>query len=139
MGKPQKAQKTQTVQIMGFLYKEECYKILGAVFEVYRNKGCGFLDEVYQECLEIELRNQTIPAVSKPHLELEYKGQLLRKTYQPDLVCYGKIILELKACKAIDDVHKAQLQNYLRATGMRVGYLVNFGSPHKATVIRIIL
>ncbi|MFD2159267.1 GxxExxY protein [Rubritalea tangerina] len=124
---------------MEFLYKEESYKILGAIFEVYREKGCGFLEDVYQECLEIEMKSQGIPAVSKPKLELEYKGQKLRKSYEPDVICYGKIVLELKACKAIDPVHIAQLHNYLKATGMRVGYVVNFGSYPKAHYQRVVV
>lgn len=124
---------------MEFYYKDESYKVLGAVFEVYKNKGCGFLEEVYQECLEIEFRKQGIPAVSKPRLELEYKGQKLKKYYEPDMVCYSKIILELKACKAIADEHLAQLQNYLRATGMKVGYVINFGSHSKVEYQRVVL
>lgn len=124
---------------MGFLYKDESYALLGAVFEVYKDKGCGFLEDVYHECLEVELRELKIPAVSKPKLELEYKGQRLRKRYEPDLICYGKIRLELKACKLIDSVHIAQLHNYLKATGMRVGYVINFGSYPKASFHRVIV
>ena len=124
---------------MEFYYKDESYKVLGAVFEVYKDKGCGFLEDVYQECLEIELRKQGIPAISKPKLELEYKGQKLQKYYEPDLVCYSKIILELKACKAISDQHLAQLQNYLRATNMKVGYIINFGRYPKVEYQRVVL
>lgn len=124
---------------MEFLYKDEGYAILGAVFEVYREKGCGFLEDVYQECLEIEFREKKIPAVSQPKLELEYKGQKLRKHYEPDFICYGKIILELKATKTIEPIHIAQLHNYLKSTGLRVGYVIAFGSCPKAIYHRVIV
>lgn len=136
---PQKTRKIQKSSEVEFLYKDESYALLGAVFEVYKDKGCGFLEDVYHECLEIELRELKIPAVSKPKLELEYKGHRLRKMYESDLICYGKITLELKACKSIDSAHIAQLHNYLKATGMRVGYVINFGSYPKASFQRVIV
>ena len=77
------------------LYKDESYKIVGACFEVYREKGCGFLEPVYQECMEIELRLQGILYVPKKSLALEYKGCPLRSTYEPDFICFDKIVLEL--------------------------------------------
>ena len=79
------------------LFREECHAIQGAVFEVYRQMGCGFLEAVYQECLERELAARHIPFVAQPELKLSYKGQLLRQTYNPDLIIYEKIIVELKA------------------------------------------
>jgi len=109
------------------LFKEESYKIIGACFEVYREKGCGFLEPVYQECMEIELRLQGIPFVPKKPLELEYKGCPLRSKYEPDFICYYKIVLELKAVTELTDEHRAQVQNYLKATGLKLGLLVNFG------------
>ena len=121
------------------LFKEECYKIQGAVFEVYREMGCGFLEAVYQECLERELSSCGVPFESQKELRLRYKGQPLTQTYKPDLICHGKIIVELKATKELTDQHRAQVLNYLRATRMRLGLLVNFGSHPKATVERIIL
>tara|TARA_R110002096_G_scaffold74283_19_gene176137 strand:+ start:692 stop:931 length:240 start_codon:yes stop_codon:yes gene_type:complete len=75
------------------IYKPETYQIRGAVFEVYKEKGCGFLEEVYQECLEIELELQVIPFQSQPALHLEYKGKKLRSKYQPDLICFEKIVV----------------------------------------------
>ena len=120
------------------LYKEESYKIVGACFEVYREKGCGFLESVYQECLEIELRLQGIPYESKKPLALEYKGCPLRSTYEPDFICHEKIVLELKAVTELADVHRAQIQNYLKATGLKLGLLVNLGHFPKVQVERIV-
>jgi GxxExxY protein len=120
------------------LYKEESYLIRGAVFEVYREMGCGFLEAVYQECLEKELRKQNIPFVSQPELELFYKQESLQQSYKPDLICYGKIIVELKAVKEICNEHRAQLHNYLKATGLQLRLLVNFGHYPKAMIERIV-
>ena len=121
-----------------FLFEEESYAIRGAIFEVYREIGCGFLEVVYQECLEREFRKRKIPFVSEPGLTLTYKGEPLKQTYKPDFVCYQKIIIELKAVKNICDEHRAQLHNYLKASGLRLGFLVNFGHYPKATIERII-
>jgi GxxExxY protein len=120
------------------LFKAESYKIIGACFEVYREKGCGFLEPVYQECMEIELRLQGIPFVAQKPLPLEYKRTPLRAKYEPDFVCYDKIVLELKAVKELADEHRAQLQNYLRATRLQLGLLVNFGHYPKIEVERIV-
>jgi GxxExxY protein len=120
------------------LYKEESYKIVGACFEVYREKGCGFLEAVYQECMEIELRLQGVPYVPKKPLALEYKSCPLRATYEPDFICFGQIVLELKAATELTDEHRAQVQNYLRAAGLKLGLLVNFGHYPKAQVERIV-
>jgi len=121
------------------LYKDEAYAVQGAVFEVYRELGCGFLEAVYQECLERELTSRGIPFEPQKELQLSYKGEVLNLTYKPDLVCYGAIIVELKAVKVIEDIHRAQVFNYLKATGLRLGLLVNFGHYPKATVERIIM
>jgi GxxExxY protein len=121
------------------LYKDECYAIQGAVFEVYREMGCGFLESVYQECLERELRSRNIPFITQPDLRLSYKGVLLQQTFKPDLICYSQIIVELKAVKAIAPEHIAQVINYLKATGIKLGLLVNFGDYPKATVKRLAL
>lgn len=109
------------------LFKDESYAIIGACFEVYNGKGCGFLEPVYQECLQIEFEHQRIPAIAKPLLTLSYRDRPLQQTYQADFVCYGKIIVELKAVSKLVDEHRAQLQNYLHATGFELGLLVNFG------------
>ncbi|MGJ8634943.1 MAG: GxxExxY protein [Luteolibacter sp.] len=112
---------------MALLLEEETYSILGACFEVYKEKGCGFLEDVYQECLEIEFEIRNIPFVSRAPLSLKYKGRELRKSYEPDFICFDKVILEIKAARSSEDSHRAQLMNYLKATGMKVGLLVNFG------------
>jgi len=109
------------------IYKEESYGILGACFEVYREKGNGFLEAVYQECLGLELANRGIPFIEKPALNLLYKGHLLKQGYQPDFVCHDKIIVEIKAVKSLADEHRAQVINYLKSTRMKLGLLVNFG------------
>ncbi len=119
------------------VYKEDSYKLNGAFFEVYKEKGCGFLEDVYQECLEIELEMQGIEFVAQYPLKLEYKKRPLRKKYIPDFICFGKIIVEIKAVKVITDEHRAQLQNYLKATGYKLGLLVNFGHYPKVQIERI--
>ena len=124
---------------MELLLKEETHAILGACFEVYREKGCGFVEDVFQECLEIEFGILGLPVVAQPGLEIQYKGRTLRKRFVPDFICYDQVILEIKAVKAIDDVHRAQVMNYLKATGMRVGLLVNFGHHPKAQFERFVL
>ena len=92
-----------------------------------REKGCGFLEPVYHECLEIEFNLQGIPFLSKPPQTLQYRGRTLVQTFTPDFICYDKIILEIKAVSALVDEHRAQLLNYLNATGCELGLLVNFG------------
>jgi GxxExxY protein len=102
-----------------FPHKDETYRIIGACFEVYKEKGCGFLEPVYQECMEIELGLQGIPFVAKKSLRLEYKGRPLRHTYEPDLICFDKVVVELKAVSVLTDEHRAQVLNYLHASRSR--------------------
>jgi GxxExxY protein len=109
------------------IYKEESYAIIGACFEVYKDKGCGFLEPVYRERLEIELEFQRIPFLSKPPQTLQYRARTLVQTFSPDFICYEKIILEMKAASAVCDEHRAQVLNYLNATACELGLLVNFG------------
>lgn len=108
-------------------FKDESYAIIGACFAVYKDKGCGFREPVYHECLTIELELQDIPFRSKPPYSLAYRGRTLVQTFAPDFICYEKIILELKAVSALADEHRAQLLNYLSATSCDLGLLVNFG------------
>ncbi|HEV2045266.1 MAG TPA: GxxExxY protein [Chthoniobacterales bacterium] len=119
------------------IYKTESYAIMGACLEVYNAKGCGFLEPVYHECLAIEFEHQRIPAISKPALTLSYRGRTLLQTYQPDFICFEKIILELKTASALADEYRAQLLNYLHATGFDLGLLVNFGHYPKLEYERI--
>jgi GxxExxY protein len=124
---------------MELLLKAETYAIRGATFEVYNEMGCGFLEAVYQECMEKELAAKGIPFVAQKQLKLNYKGDPLHQTYKPDLICYGSIIVELKALSETVGEHQAQVLNYLKATGMKLGLLVNFGCYPKATVERFVL
>lgn len=119
--------------------KEECYRVMGACFEVYREKGCGFLEAVFQECLELELEFQGIPFVSQPELTLNYKGRPLKQTYRPDFVCFDSVLVEIKAVSALTDEHRAQVINYLHSTGLRVGLLVNFGHYPKVEWQRLVV
>ena len=111
------------------LYKEESYKIIGACFEVYNELGCGYLEAVYQEALEREFQLQNIPHKREPVLEILYKGKPLEKKYNADFICYDKIIVELKALSSLLKDHESQILNYLKATGYKLGLLVNFGEP----------
>ena len=121
------------------VFKEESYRIMGACFEVYKEKGCGFLESVYQECLELEMTDQGIPYAAQQKLLLSYKGRPLKQTYEPDFSCFDKIVVEIKAVSKLTDEHRAQVQNYLRATGHRLGLLVNFGHYPKVESERIAL
>jgi GxxExxY protein len=123
---------------MALLFEKETYQILGACFEVYKDKGCGFLEAVYQECLEIEMELQGFVFQSQAELQLTYKGRVLKKTYIPDFICFSNIILEIKAVSQLADEHRAQLHNYLKSTGHRVGLLVNFGHYPKVEYERIV-
>jgi GxxExxY protein len=121
------------------IYPEECYKIVGACFEVYKEKGCGFLESVFQECLELEFGFQSIPFDRQRTLRLEYKGRPLQQGFIADFVCFEKIIIELKAVSHVTDEHRAQVLNYLNATGYKLGLLVNFGHHPKLQWERFVL
>jgi len=107
---------------------QRTYRIIGAALEVHKELGCGFLEAVYQEALAREFKTQEIPFRSQPTVEILYKGKPLAKTYQPDFICYEEIIVEIKAISGLTGVEEAQLINYLKATKLRVGLLLNFGS-----------
>ena len=110
------------------LYKEEVYAIVGAAMEVHNQLGCGFLEPVYQEAMELELAERRIPFVAQQELQICYKGHSLHKIYIVDLVVYGKIIVELKALENLTGREDAQLLNYLKASGFKLGLLINFGT-----------
>jgi GxxExxY protein len=110
-----------------FIFKDECYAIVGACYAVYKDKGCGFYEPVYQECLGIEFEHCRIPAIPQPGLSLEYRGRILAQKYFPDFACYDKIIVQLKAVTEHTDEHRAQVLNYLKASSFELGLLVNFG------------
>ncbi len=113
------------------VFREESYRIIGACFEVYKEKGNGFLEAVYQECLAIEFEAREIPFVEKPKLKLDYKGRILQQTYESDFVCFDEIILEIKAVNCLNDGYRAQVINYIKSTQKQLGLLVNFGSYPK--------
>lgn len=110
------------------IYKEEAYKIVGACMEVHGELGPGFLEGVYQEALEAEFKTQGISAKREEQLEIIYKGKPLMKHYYADFVCYDKVIVELKAVRELLPEHDAQVFNYLKATGLKLGLIINFGS-----------
>lgn len=110
------------------LLKEEVFEIVGAAIEVHRELGHGFLEAVYQEAMEIELRDKGIPFQARKPLPIQYKGKTLAKEYFADLVCYGQVVVELKALNRLSGNEAAQILNYLKAAGLRVGVLINFGS-----------
>lgn len=111
------------------LYPEESYRIVGACMEVHSELGPGFLEPVYQEALAIVLAEQDIPFARERPLPIRFRGRVLSKTYVADFVCYDSIILELKALSQLTSEHEAQVLNYLKATGHRLGILANFGAP----------
>ena len=108
-------------------FKDEGYAIQGAVFEVYQTLGCGFLEAVYQEAFATELSKRGIPFQREKELKIYYDGQELKQTYRADFVCFNDIIVELKAVSQLEDSHRSQVYNYLKATGYKLGLLYNFG------------
>lgn len=121
------------------LFKQESFRIMGACFEVHNVMGSGFLEPVYQECLQIEFGSQAIPFYQKRELDLRNKEQELEQKYIPDFVCFDQIIVEIKAVDTLRDEHRAQVINYLNATGFRLGLLVNFGTHPKLQYERFAL
>ena len=119
---------------------ERTFNIIGAAMEVHKELGCGFLEAVYQEALEREFIDRRIPFKSQPEVQISYKGNPLRKTYQPDFICYDEVIVEIKAISNLTGLEEAQIINYLKATDLKVGLLLNFGSKsleHKRFVYNL--
>lgn len=112
---------------MALIYNTESYAINGAAMDVYNHLGHGFLEAVYQEALEMEFKRRNIPYEREKELKISYKGEVMKQSYKADFVCYGRIIVELKAVSELTDVHRSQVYNYLHATGFRLGLLLNFG------------
>jgi GxxExxY protein len=111
------------------LLKEEVYAIVGAAIEVYNDLGSGFLEAVYQEAMGMELTSKCVPFEPQKELCIYYKGRCLQKKYFADFVCFGSVLVEIKVMRQIGSGEEAQLLNYLNATGLRVGLLINFGDP----------
>ncbi len=121
------------------LFREETYRIMGACMAVHKDKGNGFAEPVYQDALEIEFELNGLTFDSQRNYQIHYRGRPLKHTYTPDLLCFDRIIVELKAAKALTDEHRAQLMNYLKVTGLQLGLLVNFGSYPRLEWERIVL
>jgi GxxExxY protein len=113
------------------LFKDDVFQIIGAAIEVHKELGPGFLEAVYQEALEIELMERQIPFESQKAINIVYKKRPLKKEYVTDMICFDKIIVELKALESLSGKEESQILNYLKATGFRVGMVVNFGSYGK--------
>ena len=121
-----------------YILKDECYRIIGACMEVHSELGSGFLEAVYQEALAKEFCTREIPFLSESRLDVYYKGEKLNKYYYADYICFNQIIIEIKAIEGLTDEHLAQVLNYLKATGFRIGLLINFGTS-KLQYKRVIL
>lgn len=109
------------------ILSDKSFKIIGAAMEVHNTIGCGFTEPLYQEAFEEELRLRGIPYQREKTFHVVYKGKKLNKEFRPDFVCYDEIIIELKAVHDLVDEHYSQVYNYLKATGLRLGMLINFG------------
>ena len=114
---------------MEYKYQNETYLIRGCMMKVYNELGSGFLEKVYQEALEIEMKAADIPHQREAQLQVFYKGAPLLQSFAADFICFDKIIVELKAVSELTDTHRSQVYNYLKATNMELGLLVNFGAP----------
>jgi len=119
------------------LHKEESYKIIGACFEVHNQRGFGFTEPIYQECLALEFALQNIPFVGQAEIRLSYKGNPLSQFFKPDFICYDRIIVEIKAVSSLTDAHRSQALNYLNATQFELAILVNFGEFPKLKYERL--
>ncbi len=124
---------------MELIFKDEVYTIMGAAMDVHRELGSGFLESVYQEAMEMELVRRQIPFESQKPITIIYKGEALKKEFIADLICFGKIIVELKAQDSLSGKEEAQVLNYLKATGMKLGLVINFGSHPKLEWKRLVL
>lgn len=118
--------------------KQECYDVIGSAMSVHNELGCGFLEAVYQEAVGLEFAENAIPFVKEKRLDVSYKGRLLNKKYIADFICYNQLIVEVKAMDGLLPEHIAQVLNYLKATGLQVGLLINFGTT-KLQYKRVIL
>ena len=120
------------------IFEKESFAINGAMFEVHRQLGPGLAEKVYQEALEIELKLRNIPFEREKVFKIEYKNNVLNQHYVADFVCYDKIIVELKAVDVISDIHRAQLINYLKITGLKLGLLQNFNMVNMQPAERLL-
>lgn len=121
------------------ILKDEVFAIIGAAIEVHKELGHGFLEAVYHEAFSLEMTDRAIPFASQPELQIHYKARKLAKKYVPDFLCFGQVVVEIKATERLGNVEQAQLLNYLRVTKCRVGLLINFNSKGKLEWIRRVL
>ena len=112
---------------MELIYQNESYQILGAAMHVYNVLGAGFVEAVYQEALQKEFRRRNIPHDREKEVNIYYGDEVLDIKLRPDFICYDKIIVELKAVAELENIHRAQIINYLKATKFKLGLLINFG------------
>ena len=124
---------------MELIFKDEVYTIMGAAMDVQRELGSGFLESVYQESMQMELPSRQVPFESQRTLRIRYKGEMLKKEFIADLICFGKIQVELKAQESLSGREEAQVLNYLKATGIKVGLVINFGSHPNLEWKRLVL
>ena len=124
---------------MDIIYKKECYDIIGAALHVYKVLGPGFVEAVYQEALQREFNRRIIPYQREKEINIYYGDEILDIKFRPDFICYDKIIIELKAVTELEDIHRAQSLNYLKATHYRLGLLINFGNQNELEFERKIL
>lgn len=110
------------------ILKDEVFAIVGAAMEVHNVLGCGFLEPVYQEALEIELSKRKMPYTPQKKLPINYKGHRLKRAYVPDYIAFEKIVIEIKAISTLSSLEESQLLNYLKASNLQVGLLLNFGA-----------
>lgn len=120
------------------ILKNEVYQIVGAAFDVYNELGNGYLEAVYQEAMEYELQLRGVPFVSQAKLQIRYKDVLLSKYYVADLICYSSVLVELKSAESLTNVDEAQVINSLKATGLKVGLLANFGAKDDLKYKRLV-
>ncbi|MCX6222588.1 MAG: GxxExxY protein [Bacteroidia bacterium] len=111
-----------------YIFKEECYQIIGCCMEVHNQLGGGFREAVYQEALELEFIEQDLPYQREKKMRIKYKKHVLKKKYFADFLCFDEVVIELKAVAELTNIHKGQLFNYLKASDKRLGMLINFGS-----------
>ena len=122
-------QATKPMHDRNMPYWKEVHDIIGAAMAVHRYFGCGFTEKVYQDALEIELAIRNIPTQREPEMQVVYKDKILSSSFKPDFICYNKIIVELKAVKELDDMHRSQAINYGKVSGSDISLLINFGEP----------
>ena len=125
------------IDTQNFLFHDETEAMIGACYEVHRVLGHGFLEAIYHEALLYEFEDRDIPFESQKNLDVWYKKRKLKKQYMADFICFEEIILEIKAVETLNNDHTGQIINYLRATDMKLGLLINFGSS-KMQIKRII-